>query len=159
MIGFIGNNYNQLQQLTINECLRIAPFLTGLCLSFLLVFLLPWLTSFWFTNHSLLLRTTCESLRTNDEWRVTVFQELLHNDYYLTYQKWNIWIFIGPNGNVIGCPIVSNLVGEASDIDYDILIRVLNIKLFENNDCNSSSKHSTFSQSYWVFGLFRRPVF
>jgi hypothetical protein len=39
MIGFIGTsvtitrNYNRLQQLTIDDCLRLAPFLTGLRLS------------------------------------------------------------------------------------------------------------------------------
>jgi hypothetical protein len=43
-------NYNQLWQLTINECLRLAPFLSGLRVSFLL----PWLTWFSFTNWSLL---------------------------------------------------------------------------------------------------------
>jgi hypothetical protein len=49
-------NYNQLQQLTINDCLRLAPFLTGLQLSAVLVFLLLWLAWFWFTNY---------------EWRLT----------------------------------------------------------------------------------------
>jgi hypothetical protein len=42
MIGFTGTaitntlNYNQLQQLTINDCLRLAPFLTAVRVSFLL---------------------------------------------------------------------------------------------------------------------------
>jgi hypothetical protein len=42
-------NYNQLQQLTINDCLRLVPFLTGLRVSSLPL----WLTWFWFTNRSL----------------------------------------------------------------------------------------------------------
>jgi hypothetical protein len=42
MIVFIGTfltitlNYNQVQQLTINDCQRLAPFLTGLRVSSLL---------------------------------------------------------------------------------------------------------------------------
>jgi hypothetical protein len=43
-------NYNQLQQLTINDCLRLAPFLTGPRMSSLLL----WLTWYWFTNRPLL---------------------------------------------------------------------------------------------------------
>jgi hypothetical protein len=49
-------NFNQLQQLTITDCLRLATFFTGLRLSSFLVFLLLWLSSdlrithFWFTN-------------------------------------------------------------------------------------------------------------
>jgi hypothetical protein len=43
-------NYNQL---TINDCIRLAQFLTGLRLSSVLVFLLLWLTWFWFTNDEL----------------------------------------------------------------------------------------------------------
>jgi hypothetical protein len=45
MIGFsdtsftIYLNHNQLQQLTINDCLRLAPFLAGLRVSSLLVLL------------------------------------------------------------------------------------------------------------------------
>jgi hypothetical protein len=62
-------NYNQLQQLTIDDCLRLAPFLTGPRVSSLLVCVLLWRTWFWFTNHSFLPRMTYESLRTNKEWR------------------------------------------------------------------------------------------
>jgi hypothetical protein len=43
-------NYNQLLQLTIDDCLRLVPFLTGLRVSSLPL----WLTWFWFTNRSLL---------------------------------------------------------------------------------------------------------
>jgi hypothetical protein len=39
-------NYNNLQWLTINDCLRLALFLPGLRVSSLLL----WLTCFWFTN-------------------------------------------------------------------------------------------------------------
>jgi hypothetical protein len=53
-------NHNQLQQLTINDCLRLAPFwLDNDCL-------LLWLTWFWFTSHSL----TSELRLTNHEWIV-----------------------------------------------------------------------------------------
>jgi hypothetical protein len=43
--------YNHIKQLTINDCQRLAPFLTGqrVCS------LDPWLTWFWFTSRSLLL--------------------------------------------------------------------------------------------------------
>jgi hypothetical protein len=44
------------QQLTINDSLRLAPFLTGLRVSSLLL----WLTWFWFTNRPLPLRMTNE---------------------------------------------------------------------------------------------------
>jgi hypothetical protein len=55
MIGFIDTFlYNHLQQLTIDNCLRLAPFLSWLRMSSLLL----WLTWFWFTNRSLLLRMT-----------------------------------------------------------------------------------------------------
>jgi hypothetical protein len=40
-----------IKQLTINDCLRLTPFLTGLRVSTLLL----WLTWLWFTNRSLLL--------------------------------------------------------------------------------------------------------
>jgi hypothetical protein len=43
-------NYNQLQQLTINDCQGLIPFLTGLRVSSLPLRL----TGFWFTNRSLL---------------------------------------------------------------------------------------------------------
>lgn len=62
-------NYNPLQQLTISDCLSLSPFFTGLRLSFLLL----WLTWFWFTNYSILLRMTYESVRTNDEWITNPF--------------------------------------------------------------------------------------
>jgi hypothetical protein len=60
MIGFIGTfftvtlNHNQLQPLTINDCLRLASFLTGLRVSSLLVCLLLGLTWFRFTNELVL---------------------------------------------------------------------------------------------------------
>jgi hypothetical protein len=56
MIGFTGTyitiilNYNRLKQLTINFCLRLAPFLIGLRESSILL-LLTW---FRITNRSLL---------------------------------------------------------------------------------------------------------
>jgi hypothetical protein len=56
MIGFIGTyititlTYNRLYQLIISDCLRLAPFLTGLRLSSLPT----WFTWFWFTSGSLL---------------------------------------------------------------------------------------------------------
>jgi hypothetical protein len=56
MIGFIGTsiiiilNCNELWQLTINKCLRLASFLTGLRASSIPL----WLTWFWFTNRPLL---------------------------------------------------------------------------------------------------------
>jgi hypothetical protein len=43
-------NYNQFQQLTINDYPRLAPILTGLRVSSLRL----WLIWFWFTSHSLL---------------------------------------------------------------------------------------------------------
>jgi hypothetical protein len=43
-------NYNQLWQLTISDCLRLAPFLTGPRVSSLLL----WLTWVWFTGRPLL---------------------------------------------------------------------------------------------------------
>jgi hypothetical protein len=46
----VPHNYNKLQQLTINDCLRFTPFFPGLPVSSLLL----WLTWFWFTNWSLL---------------------------------------------------------------------------------------------------------
>jgi hypothetical protein len=63
-------NHNHLQQLTIGEFLRLAPFLTGPRVSSILL----WLTWSWFTNQSLLLRMTYESLRTNDdeEWLTNI---------------------------------------------------------------------------------------
>jgi hypothetical protein len=49
MNGFIDTFFNnQLQQLTIHNCIRLAPSLTGLRVSSLLL----WLTWFWFTNRS-----------------------------------------------------------------------------------------------------------
>jgi hypothetical protein len=44
------HNYNQLYQITINDCLRLVPFLTGIRVCSLLL----WLTWFWFRNRSLL---------------------------------------------------------------------------------------------------------
>jgi hypothetical protein len=52
-------NYTQLQQLTINDSLRLAPFWLDYHLSSLLVFLLLGLTWYWFTKD---LRIT------KDEW-------------------------------------------------------------------------------------------
>jgi hypothetical protein len=46
----ISLNHNQWQQPTFNDCLRLAPFLNGLRVVLFLVFLLLWLTWFWFTN-------------------------------------------------------------------------------------------------------------
>jgi hypothetical protein len=65
MIGFIGNaitttlNYSHLEQLTINVCLRLAPFLTGLRVSTVTDLVL---------NYESI---PYESLGTNDERRVT----------------------------------------------------------------------------------------
>jgi hypothetical protein len=55
MIGFMNSfftitlNHNQLQQLTINDCLRLAPFWLWTTTVFCL---LLWLTWFWFMNES-----------------------------------------------------------------------------------------------------------
>jgi hypothetical protein len=69
MVGFIDTffynhsfNHDQLQQLTINDCLRLAPFLTGLRLSSLPL----WLTWFCFTNKFRM--TNQQWRRTNHEW-------------------------------------------------------------------------------------------
>jgi hypothetical protein len=56
-------NYNQLWQLTINDCVRLSPFLTGLRVSSLL----PWLTWFWFTNRSLLQHPLSAGLHSTTE--------------------------------------------------------------------------------------------
>jgi hypothetical protein len=57
-------NYNQLRQLTTNGYLRLAPLITGIRVSSLLL----WLTWFWFTNPSLvLLRLPCECLQLNSK--------------------------------------------------------------------------------------------
>jgi hypothetical protein len=60
-------NHNHLQQLSITVCLRLAPFLTGLRVSSLLLWL-PW---FWFTNRSLLLHEWIP----NDKWRRKITYE------------------------------------------------------------------------------------
>jgi hypothetical protein len=62
-----------LQTLLIKWLPKASSSLTRVWLSSLLVCLLLWLTWFWFTNHSLLLRMTYESLRANDEWRINPF--------------------------------------------------------------------------------------
>jgi hypothetical protein len=64
MTGFIDTFiYNHLRQFTISDCLRLAPFLTGLRASSFLL----WLTRFWLTNRSFLLGMT------NDDWILTEF--------------------------------------------------------------------------------------
>jgi hypothetical protein len=56
--------------ITIDYCLRLAQFLTGLRVSSLLL----WLIWFWFTNRSLHLRMTYESIRTmKNELRIWVW--------------------------------------------------------------------------------------
>jgi hypothetical protein len=47
-------NYNQLQQLTIDDCLRLNSIPYWTTSVFFLVFLLLWLTWFWVTNRPLL---------------------------------------------------------------------------------------------------------
>jgi hypothetical protein len=92
MIGFIDTfihshlKYNQLQQLTIDDCLRLAPFLTGLRVSSILL----WLTWFWFTNRSL--------LRVTYEW-LLIYEWILSEPYSttdgqsvsLSWNKAHIW--------------------------------------------------------------------
>jgi hypothetical protein len=51
---FTINNHSHLQKLTIIDCLKLYPFLPGLRASSLPL----WLTWFWFTYRSLLLRMT-----------------------------------------------------------------------------------------------------
>jgi hypothetical protein len=51
---------NQLQQLTISDCLKLAPFLTGLRVSSLPL----WLTWFLFTSRSLLFSFRCPLVNT-----------------------------------------------------------------------------------------------
>jgi hypothetical protein len=66
MIGFIGTfititlNYSHLYQLTIGDCLRLLPFLTGLRVSSLPL----WLTWFWFTSRLILQPVNTPQLNT-----------------------------------------------------------------------------------------------
>jgi hypothetical protein len=71
-------NYNQLWQLTIHGCRRLAPFLTGLRVSPLLL----WLTWFWFTNRSLIqLPLSAGKHSTAEHWT------FLRLNYYLFVQS------------------------------------------------------------------------
>jgi hypothetical protein len=106
MIGFTGTsititlNYNRLQQITIDDCLRLAPFLPGLRVSYNvtdLVLIYESVTSsasvvHWLTLHSWTLNSlTNESLfttndsSTNESRRLLVDGSLLRMNYMSFY--------------------------------------------------------------------------
>jgi hypothetical protein len=94
-------NYNHLIQLTVNDCLRLAPFLTGLRVSSLLL----WLTWFWFTNH---LRTT------KDEWRTKNHLRTNHVSPLYNFGANRIEITISNSCFIISCPFVA----VETDVDF-----------------------------------------
>jgi hypothetical protein len=92
------DNYNKLQELTVNDCLRLTPFITGLRVSSLPLSL-SW---FWFTNRSVLLRMTYECrVRTHDAHDCLVLvcttlymvSDLRGEYYFLVRTRGNICCF------------------------------------------------------------------
>jgi hypothetical protein len=72
-------NYIQVQQLTVDDRLTLSPFFSGLRVSSFLL----WLTWFWFTNRSLLLRTTNDERRLHSDW-ITIHNLLLFYEWITT---------------------------------------------------------------------------
>jgi hypothetical protein len=147
-------NYNQLQHLTINGCLRLAPFLTGLRVSSLL----PWLTWFWFTRRSLLqLSLSAGYHSTVEHWTLL----RMPNDGSLTNELTDDWL------ESISCPPFTTR-GELNRDDhleqFVYIIRFLSVakKLTETFCSNalisisvSVAADTRFSEPLSRNGLFR----
>jgi hypothetical protein len=75
----ISLNHNQLQELTINDCLRLAPFSFSLIL--LVSSLLLWLTWFWVTNDDWIdYRLQYEWIPLY-EWTTYIFSRRIHRKH------------------------------------------------------------------------------
>jgi hypothetical protein len=92
MIGFIGTSitstltYNQLQQLTINDCLRLSPFHTGLRVSSLPM--CDWLGSDLRISHFFSFRCPLVNTQTAEHWTLLRRNyDSLTNAEWLTHQR------------------------------------------------------------------------
>jgi hypothetical protein len=108
MIGFTNTFiYNHLQHLTIDERLRNAPFLTGLRVYSLLL----WLTWLWFTNQPLLRMTyECTVCRLKYDWlNLSQSQSYVTTDGQSASLSWNKAPVWGSRPDFYYCQTVAGL--------------------------------------------------
>jgi hypothetical protein len=135
----VALNYNRLQQLTVSDDLRLAPFLTGLRVSPLPL----WLTWFWFTNRSLL-RNSDESL-TNER--------RLHSDWLLFYESVNEFLVLFSTATALNDDCLTNdLVQRQSYFTTGGLPPIAS-SWRQLNTCGYSSYVTSSLTRRWVYRL------
>jgi hypothetical protein len=148
MTGFIDTsniNYNQLQQLTIRDCVRLAPFLTGLRASSLPL----WLTWFWFTHRSLLqlplslvltLHSWTLNSLTNAEWLNSLTNELSWTELISTRNEYRS---PSPTVRVLLCSIRChrNVFGEPLLINGHVIFVTVPFLTYDGNRNSHTGDH------------------